>query len=247
MKLVTRVLCTLLLVSAVATTAHAGRPTAEKEQLPSGASLQRMHFGMGTESTSATCELGVTGPAAWLINYLLPPNDAYYTLFNSNDCASCGGAGVIPTTAHLALSFGYVCPVTVVVGVYGAFDNAGCYEPDVSTVLVPPTSYTVTPGAAGVYDLSFALPPAACISGPAYLKVEFMSVGATCASSTKLPRLVTTDGCAPCVSWNIYPGGGDELCTVGFPGNPMMWVDADCCAVVPTLPKSWGSLKVQYR
>lgn len=243
MKLVTRVLCSILLVSAVATSAFAGRPAPEKSQIPSGVSLKPMHVGLGGESATTACQLGVLGDPAWVIDYLLPPNDAYYTLINSNDCAGCP-SGVIPTMAHIALEFRAGCAVSVVVGLYGAAGSAACYYPDLGNVLVAPTSYTVTPTAAGLYDLSFALPPAACINGPAFVMVKFMSVG--CSAAT-YPRLVTTDGCAPCTSFNYYPGGADDLCDVGFPGNPLMWVDADCCAVVPTLPKSWGSLKVQYR
>ncbi|MFN8586337.1 MAG: hypothetical protein U0704_00940 [Candidatus Eisenbacteria bacterium] len=249
MKMVTRVVGALLLVSAVASSALAARPMAEKEQIPADARLQPMHFGTGTQSVSAACQLGVTGPASWLINYLLPPNDAYYTLIDPSTCASCPGGSVIPTAAHMALSFAYTCPVGAVIGVYGASGSAGCYTPNLANVLVAPTSYTVTPAAAGVYDLSFTLPPATCINGPAFLKIEFMTLGSNCSSSARRPRLVTTDTCNPCESWNYYPGGADDLCDplVGFPGNPMMWVDADCCAVVPTLPKSWGSLKLQYR
>ena len=52
-----------------------------------------------------------------------------------------------------------------------------------------------------------------------------------------------------CSSWNIFPGGGpDDLClTIGFPGQPVMALDVDCCNATPTARHSWGTLKSFYR
>ena len=248
MKLVTRVFSCCLFVLALAASVASAKPVAQVEPLPTGTQLGK-HL-MGPLHANAACEVGVTGPAAWLINYILPPNDAYYTLLDPATCAACPTGSLIATSAHVALSFGYICTQPITVAVYGAIGAPGCYQPDLSTVYAAPTTYNVTPAAIGVYDFVLPLPPGACFSGPAFLMVEFPVGGTACNTSTKRPRLVTTDGCVPCTSWNIYPGGGpDDLCDplIGFPGNPMMWVDADCCAVVPTTPGTWGKLKVLYR
>jgi hypothetical protein len=93
------------------------------------------------------------------------------------------------------------------------------------------------------------MPEGCCIDRPAFLSFEFTANGAGCSSSTTRPRLLAIDGCAACTSYNIYPPtGNDDLCVdVGFPGNPIMYAEGECCQVVPALPKSWGTLKVQYR
>ena len=47
---------------------------------------------------------------------------------------------------------------------------------------------------------------------------------------------------------HFYPvGNEDELCAVGFPGNPNMYVDADCCQLAPTHDGTWGRVKTLYR
>lgn len=249
MKLGTRaiLLSSLLLVLSGATSLVSARPATDVSPLPAGVTLG--HIKVGPQRATSACQLGVNGPAAYVVNYLLPPEDAYFTMLDPASCPTCNGAGIIPTTAHVALSFAYVCSIPVTVGVYGASGSPGCYTPDLGNVLVAPTTYTVAPGVTGVYDFSFALPPGACISGAAFLKIEFQSPSAGCALSSRFPRLVTTDTPIPCTSWNIYPGGGpdDLIVDIGLPGNPMMWVDGDCCSVVPTLPKSWGGLKLSYR
>ncbi|MCC6651589.1 MAG: hypothetical protein IT348_10620 [Candidatus Eisenbacteria bacterium] len=247
MKLVTRLVlmcCSLLVVTAALASA---RPAPEVSPLPNaGEPITRVR--VGPQSVSSVCDLGVSTGAAWLINYILPPNDAYYTLLDPAACGLCSGNSVIATTAHVMLSFPTVCTIPVTVGIVGATGAPGCYTPDLGNVLVAPTTYNASAPAAGVWDFSFALPPGACVDEPAFLLVEFQTPSG-CNTSTLIPRLVTTDGCLACTSWNIYPGGGpDDLCVdIGFPGNPLMWVNADCCAVVPTLPKSWGSLKLSYR
>lgn len=249
MKMVKRLFSTSVLAVMLFGAAASARPVAQVESIPGSMSIGDQRF--GTLRASSACALGVTGPAAWRVNYILPPNDAYYTFLNPGACSTCTGvAGVIATTAHVALSFGYMCTQPVTVAVYGAQGSPGCYQPDLGTVYAAPTTHNLTPPATGIYEFSMPLPPGACFSGPAFLMVMFPVDGAACDSAATRPRLVTADGCMPCTTWNIYAvGGPDDLCDplIGFPGNPMMWVDADCCSVVPALPGSWGKLKLLYR
>ena len=37
------------------------------------------------------------------------------------------------------------------------------------------------------------------------------------------------------------------LVGAGFPGNPMMYADADCCGATDTHNHSWGRIKTLYR
>jgi hypothetical protein len=136
------------------------------------------------------------------------------------------------------------------VGIYGATGDATCYTPDPATVLCAPFTTYLIPPTPGNYNFSIAIPGGCCISQPAFLKIEFVALAAGCNTSTTIPRLITTADCsASCNSWNIYPGGGpDDLCyDIGFPGYPVMNVEADCCASTPTRHDSWGKLKSIYR
>jgi hypothetical protein len=200
-------------------------------------------------SPTTVCTLGETRAPAWLVNYLLPPDDGYYTLLRPSACTTCTGpGGVILTTAHALLEFRVACSIPVTIRIVGSNGDPACPAPDLSNVICADMSYTLTPPAAGIYDFSLALPAACCITSDAFLVIEFDANGAGCSTNATRPRLVTANGCIGCETYNIYPGGSDDLCTItGFPGNPIMNVEADCCGITPAHPHSWGSLKTLYR
>ncbi len=219
-------------------------------RVPIGQGAAVTSIRIGPAAARSTCTLGVTDPAAYIIDYIYPPADAYYTLLDPASCTACNTPAVSVTTAHVYLNFPAPCTQLVSVGIYGALGDATCYSPDPNTVLCPPFTAALSPTVAGNYNFSIAIPGGCCVSGPAFLKIEFMPFGAGCNTSTTWPRLITTADCSlSCMSWNIYPGGGpDDLCTdIGFPGYPVMNVEADCCASTPTRHHSWGNLKGIYR
>lgn len=235
-------------VLAVATPARATKPAPSIEPIPPGP-MQSVAVGRPLSPSSA-CVLGVSGVPAYLVNYLLPPDDAYYTVLRPSTCSSCTGpGGVIITTAHVALNFQVACDQPMTLSVVGARGDAACRSPEPATVLCAATSYLLSPGAPGNYIFALALPAACCVSQDAFLCVNFVQPGSGCSAASTRPRLMTTASCAPCVSYNIYPGGDDDLCSpaVAFPGNPLISADADCCSITPARSHSWGRLKLLYR
>jgi hypothetical protein len=236
----------------VAPLAHAQPKSApEVDGLPADPPFPEVLIGQPLSPTTV-CTLGETRAPAWVVNYLLPPDDGYYTLLSPAQCTSCTGpGGVILTTANVMLEFRTVCSIPVTVRIVGAADAPGgglCPSPDPNAVICADMSYTLTPPAPGIYTFSLALPAACCITSDAFLVVEFDANGVGCSTNATRPRLVTADGCNSCQSYNIYPGGNDDLCDiVGFPGNPVMNADADCCGITGSHPHSWGSLKTLYR
>jgi hypothetical protein len=240
---------TLAALALTAATALAAiKPAPVVEPIDQGAAITSVK--LGTTSVLATCTLGVTGTPYYLVNYLLPPNDAYYTFIDPASCSACGSGIVNALTAHAYLNFRAVCTQPVSVGIYGAIGDPGCYAPDESNPLCAPFNVTLSPAAAGNYNFSIPIPGGCCISQPAFLKIEFTSTAAGCATSTTIPRLITTASCdLACTSWNVYPGGGpDDLCVdIALAGNPIMNVEVDCCASTPTHNRSWGTLKSSYR
>jgi len=240
---------TLAALALSATTALAGTRAVPQVD-PISVSPTVTPLDLGPASVQSTCTLGVTGAPAFLVNYLLPPNDGYYTLIDPAQCTACPLGIVTPVKAHALLNWRGLCTQPVSVGIYGATGGPGCYSPDPSVVICAPVTFNVSVPAAGNYDISFPLASGCCLNQPVFLKIEFVSASNGCSTSTTIPRLITTGACdQPCTSWNIYPGGFDDLCDpiIGFPGNPIMNLEVDCCTATPTHQRSWGTLKSHYR
>ena len=233
----------LVALSLVATASHAARPAAVSAPLQG--TLQKIAVDTPQQMYVA-CQLGVTGAPAFLVNYLYPPNDAYYTMLDPAACGACPGPnGVLLSNAHILLNFQMACSIPVSVAVVAAdLTDPLCPVPVPGQYICPVVNYNLAPAAAGNYDFTFPLPSGCCITEKAFLVVTFTGTG-TC---TTLPRLITTDGCDPCMSYNVYPGGFDDLCAdIGFPGNPNMYVEAACCDIVPAMRGTWGRVKTLYR
>jgi hypothetical protein len=248
LRLLLSIAIAVLGVSAAAAPARASKPAPTIEPLPPGPIKSVM---IGPQSTYVpACLLGPNGPLAYVVNYLLPPDDAYYTLLQPSACAACNGPGGVSIIGlNFALNFQAACDQPVTVSVVGAQGVAGCRTPDPATVLCPPSSYVLSLSSPGTFGFSILLPAPCCISQDAFMCVSFGQSGSSCSTASTRPRLVTTASCAPCVSYNIYPGGNADLCSpaVAFPGNPVMFANADCCSITPARSGSWGRLKLLYR
>lgn len=233
--------------------ASSAAPAAAKQApivTPLGASAPTSSLNVGPTGANATCTLGITDAPAYIVDYVYPPNDQYYTFISPAQCNACQGGPVYAVTAHFWVDFRTTCTQVMSIGIYGASGDPTCYSPNPAQVLCAPFNVTVTPPGPGDYDVSVPVPAGCCISGPAFLKVEFVAAAPGCGTSSNFPRLITTASCTnACTSWNIYPGGGpDDLCAdIGFPGYPVMNLDVDCCNATPTFKHTWGGLKSVYR
>jgi len=239
-------LASALCAALVATTAFAAKPAPRSIPLD-GQPIAKVAVG-GSHLESA-CNLGVSTGAAYIVNYLLPPDDAYYTLLDPAQCG-CAANAVQLNGAHLLLNFQAACDQPVRVRVVGAVTTApGCLAPDPGTTLCGPVFYDLLPGAAGNFQFNLPLPAGCCVQSAVFLEIDFTTAGAGCDQYATRPRLITTATCDPCTSWNIFPGGEDDLCdpSLGLPGNPVMWADGACCAATPTEHGSWGRVKILYR
>ena len=202
----------------------------------------------GPIQPNGPCTMGQATGAAVIVNYLLPPNDAYYTLLDPAAC-TCPNGAIAVQMAHVFLNYPVACSQPVTVSIVAAVDDGtGCLRPDPDTKLCAPIAYTLAAPAAGNYIFNLPMPANCCITSKAFLEINFVAGGAGCSTSTTRPRLITDQSCDPCTSYNIYPAGNDDLCTdVGFPGNPIMYVDGDCCSTTPAGHATWGQLKGMYR
>jgi hypothetical protein len=228
----------------VSTAAFAAKPAFEAEPLAPGPFES---ITPGPPLPNGPCTMGVNTGAAFIINYLLPPDDAYYTLIDPANC-SCPNGSIAINAAHLLLNFQAVCAQNVVVTIVPAIDVNGCLQPDPSAPICGPYAYTLAPGATGNFQFNLPIPQGCCITQKAFLGINFIAPGVGCSTAATRPRLITNASCAPCTSWNIYPGGFDDLCVdAGFPGNPLMWADGDCCSTTPAGKQTWGQVKNLYR
>jgi hypothetical protein len=233
----------LLVLLVAAAPALAARPVPAPERVQGTA--QPLNVAQPAH-VNVSCTLGVTGDPSWAVNYLAPPDDSYYTLLDPSQCNCSNPPGVLLAAAHVLLYFPTLaCSIPVQVSVVAAdLTDPLCPMPLPTQYLCAPVAYTLTAPSAGLWNFNMALDAGCCITAKAFLKVEFTGAG-TC---TTLPRLVTTDGCEPCLSWNGYGTYLDELCgDAGFPGNVNMYVDATCCDVVSAHGSTWGRLKMLYR
>ena len=233
----------LLALALVATASHAGKPALSRETLHG--TLQRVVVAAPLNVT-AVCTLGITDPPMYYVDYLYPPNDAYYTLLNPATCACTGAGGVLLSSGHILLNFQQACSIPVTIAVVRAdLTDPNCAVPIPGQYICQPVAYNLAVTAAGNYDFTMPLNSGCCITEKAFLVVTFTGAG-TC---TTLPRLITTEVCDNCTSYNVYPPSGfDDLCAdIGFPGSPVMYVDAACCDVVPAQRGTWGRLKTMYR
>ena len=229
----------------VTSAAFAAKPAPVVSPIISGTEIENLTVAP-PRYTHTVCTLGEVGAPGYIVDYLLPPGDGYYTLVDPSACG-CAGGSVLLTNIKMALNFRVVCAQPVTIQVVGATGDAACYAPDPSNVLCPPQNYLLSPAAPGNFLFTMPITSDCCISGPAYIVVTFGNFPAACNTSARWPRLLTTLSCVPCESYNIWPGGADELCGIGFPGNPVMQADADCCNVTPTHRNTWGGMKILYR
>lgn len=183
----------------------------------------------------------------WVVNYIQPPNDVYYTLITPKDCPSCESSNRLQlNSAHVVLHYPAPCLHHLIVSVVGSTGDSACRRPDPTAVLWGPVDFEVY-SEIGTTNHYAPLPLAGpTIFGPAFLRVEIPALG-SCSDVQFRPRLVTSGTCGPCESFNYYPGHEDDLCDLLFPGRPVMYVEASGCDVVPTLRRSWGQLRSIYR
>lgn len=202
--------------------------------------------GVAPPSVTAACAVGETRPG--VINLLFaPPEITHYTLLDPASCSTCTGGSLLLRAANFRVRTNIVvCTFSVEVTIIGAATGSACpLEPDPSVVLCGPVVADITSPSTATFTASVPLPGACCITRPAFLRIKVLSTG-TCTSNR--PAWSFTRGtCRLCSSFALVPDEPlNDLCALGL-GNPVHWVDADCCDPTPSLRGTWGQLKTLYR
>ena len=181
-------------------------------------------------STQSVCSIGTSGPAAVVVDYLQPPDDAYYLRVQTASCPACSGTpGVWISGVHLKLEFRVACTQPVAISVVSTLGDTACAPPDPPRIMRGPVAAMLTAPSPGTYDFSVPLEGPVALLKDTYLRVTFTADGAGCTADGTRPRLVTTSSCNDCFAWNYFPADTADLCRLLFPGTPLIYANVDSC------------------
>jgi hypothetical protein len=181
-------------------------------------------------STRSVCTVGTSGPAVYMVDYLQPPDDAYYLRVQPSGCAACSAKpGVWVSAVHVMLEFRVPCSQPVEVSVVSTLGDTACAPPDPPHAMRGPVAAALTAPSPGTYDFTVPLEGPVALLKDSYLRVTFTADGAGCTADGTRPRLVTTSSCFDCVAWNYFPADTADLCQLLFPGTPVIYANADSC------------------
>jgi hypothetical protein len=193
------------------------------------------------------CTVGNPNPAYWAIGDFLYPPEEYKLVFDPVDgCGACP-FGYQITSVHVLLQSSSACTIIMSVDLEDAIfpDGPACPKPGPEDCLGGP--YQVNLPGAGLWNINLPITCGCAFLDYTYLlSVHFQSL--SCTDGT-VPDLVTDNFPTVCTSWNNYGTGWTDIVrSFGFPGNLMMWADAQCCEPpVGTGTKSWGAIKGLFR
>jgi hypothetical protein len=181
-------------------------------------------------ATQSVCAIGASGPAVYVVDYLQPPDDAYYLRVQPSGCAACNSRpGVWVSAVHVKLEFRVPCSQPVEVAVVSTLGDTACAPPDPPRVMRGPVTAMLTAPSPGTYDFSVPLEGPVALLKDTYLRVTFTADGAGCTAEGTRPRLVTTSSCFDCFGWNYFPADTSDLCQLLFPGTPIIYANVDSC------------------
>ena len=179
------------------------------------------------QSMGTQCVPGQSGPAGPTDQFIDVEGIEYYTLI---DPASCGCAGRYhPNVAHVGMDWpsgGFLYCLVWIVGADGA---PGCWVPNGNNVLCGPSAREIVGVGGPLQDVTIPLPLDCCIEGPAFLKILVIA-------RAPVPKLQTDTSPDACVSYSFRSGDSasrDLIAELGYQGNPVAWVEGDCCVDVP--------------
>lgn len=214
----------------------------------------RIEVGTSTHA-GGFCQPGAYSQFDILEDYFLPPNDMFFTLIDPATCTECTETGTVTVDrVHVTMNFRTACNQPVLVSIVEA--RNACPEPDLTKVLMAPIEFNLPSPGPGTFQFDLNLGTPVCVRGKAFLNITVDRFGTGCEIEEQTtPNLAYADTnlCQPCHYYNYYTDGAEisreHLCrTAGrlTPGPFLHWVSGNCCPLVPTLPATWGQIKMRY-
>lgn len=256
-------LLALALVAGWLGTAHASKRTAHRSAHPVTHVSSTIAIGP-TRPLDAACDLGALfQPADVYDGYIDVDNgaDSYYTLLTPTECVDCPtDSQFVVNQVNLIFQFPVACTQPVAITFVGTKPSGSCpTAPNDRNVLAGPFNFNL-PGQPtidqnGAPQFYLTLPTPVLLTHPAFVGVTFNSFNdCTTPDGQAHTNLVIADStlCEPCRHFNYYFDAGGQYavdyCAANAPhfGPPIITVTGTCGTFVPTLPASWGQLKIRY-
>jgi hypothetical protein len=203
--------------------------------------------------------------------YIDPENgpDSYYTLLDPATCVGCApNASIRVDKVHVSMAFPTTCSQPIEITFVGPQGPPGCPRPAEQLVLAGPFAFNLpgvpspNPQSAPVFELMLPQPvvvPARSFIGMTVREWGNCRVTLDGGATFVTPELVygDTTACDPCENWNYYFDTSGisryDYCVVNNSsgssfrlGPPVQWISGACGTFTPTLPASWGQLKMRY-
>ena len=180
----------------------------------------------------------------WTVDGWLLGNESYNTYCDPSECPDCTGGWIpISVTIYLYWAEENTCELTMSVDIQEVdWTVPECPMPGALIVASDPV--VVGPfSPAGLWAITLPLPEdCPVLDEPFFASVSFLNA---CA---EMPDLVTDEGpCLPCITWNDWGSGWQDLCDFGFPGNLSVYTTLECQGPSPVHGATWTTIKNTYR
>ncbi len=180
----------------------------------------------------------------WTVDSWLTGNESYKTYCDPSNCPDCSaGWKPVSVTIYLYWAEENTCQLTLTADIENVdLSNPECPAP--GAVVATSDPVVVGPfSPAGLWAVTVPIPiDCPIMDEPFFAAITFEDDCVT------LPSLVTDEGpCAPCMNWNDWGTGWEDLCDYGFPGNLSMYTTLECQGPSPVQQATWTHIKSLYR
>ncbi len=180
----------------------------------------------------------------WTVDSWLTGNESYKTYCDPSNCPCCdAGWKPVSVTIYLYWAEENTCQLTLMADIENVdLTNPECPMPgDVVATSDPVVVGPFSP--AGLWAVTVPIPiDCPIMDEPFFAAITFAD------DCEALPALVTDEGpCDPCMNWNDWGTGWEDLCDYGFPGNLSMYTTLECQGPSPVQAATWTHIKSLYR
>ncbi len=180
----------------------------------------------------------------WTVEGWLVGHESYSNYCDPTGCPCCdAGWKPISVTIYLYWAEENTCQLTLSADIESVdLSDPECPRP--GAVIAASGPVVVGPfSPAGLWAITIPIPiDCPIIDEPFFASVSFDD------NCEVMPSLVTDEGpCEPCLSWNDWGTGHQDLCDFGFPGNLSIYTTLECQGPSPVERATWTLIKSMYR
>jgi hypothetical protein len=194
------------------------------------------------------------------------PDRYFVRLDTGSECTNCTTTRVFPRFINVILNFRCTCQQQMFFRFVRGKSVGGTYRPDLSQPLM---DFYLNYGLFNVAPLpclsenvamkqfvlelpSYLTDTLSCLPRDAFLEAHVVNFAQGCDVEDLLVEWTfdTLQTCQPNTFWNYYAdevgNHEDDMCQQSLETPIAMWLDGQCCAVVPTRKTTWGTVRRTY-